>query len=599
MKSMVRRRVSAGVVIAGLVLGAVLVPQGAVADSVTGTISVGTGPFAEALSADGSRLYVGSLVGANSGAVSVVDTATGVWTGTIATSAPALTSLALSPDGSRLYTGHRGGQVRAIDTATGTVAASASAGTSVYGVAVSPDGSRLYTSNYNTGRVQVLNASTLTATGTTIPVGANPRLITISADGSRAYVANQGGTGLTGPGSVSVIDLVTDTVTATIPTGPDTVAVALSPDGTTLYASNLGDNTVSVIDVASNTVTGSIHVGNQPFQIAFTPDGTRAYVTAGADNAVSVIDTAARSVVSTIPVGALPAPIRISADGLTAYVGNENDATVSVIALDTFPAVTTTTLPDGTAGAAYTAAVAATGRPAPALSVTGGALPPGLTLDASGAITGTPTTAGTFTFTVTASSSVSGIPATSATTLTITIAPAPKAVLVAADDDFTSTPVPATGGAAGNVLANDTVDGSPVDPATVSVTLTDADGITGASIGADGILTIPAGAAAGTHTLTYQFCQLADPQNCATGDIQVRVLEAVVTPPVTTPTPTPTPTPTGTPAPSGSDPGATGAAGSLASTGSDIPVTIGVVALLLLAAGGGFLLLRRRRPTES
>ena len=67
------------------------------------------------------------------------------------------------------------------------------------------------------------------------------------------------------------------------------------------------------------------------------------------------------------------------------------------------PIITTTTLPGGTVDRAYNATLAATGDAPITWAVTTGTLPTGLTLNpATGAITGTPTTAGTFAFTVTA-----------------------------------------------------------------------------------------------------------------------------------------------------------------------------------------------------
>ena len=65
------------------------------------------------------------------------------------------------------------------------------------------------------------------------------------------------------------------------------------------------------------------------------------------------------------------------------------------------------TLPDGGLGVAYSQTVTQTGGAAPvAFSVSSGALPDGLALDsATGAITGTPTAAGTFNFTITATDS--------------------------------------------------------------------------------------------------------------------------------------------------------------------------------------------------
>ena len=66
------------------------------------------------------------------------------------------------------------------------------------------------------------------------------------------------------------------------------------------------------------------------------------------------------------------------------------------------PKITTTTpLPDGTVGTAYSQTLTATGDPTITWNVTSGTLPNGLTLE-KGTISGTPTATGTYTFTVTA-----------------------------------------------------------------------------------------------------------------------------------------------------------------------------------------------------
>jgi hypothetical protein len=65
--------------------------------------------------------------------------------------------------------------------------------------------------------------------------------------------------------------------------------------------------------------------------------------------------------------------------------------------------ITTSGIPVGVVGTAYTAQLGVTGGTASSWSISGGALPSGLTLDNSGRISGTPTSAGTSTFTVQAS----------------------------------------------------------------------------------------------------------------------------------------------------------------------------------------------------
>jgi hypothetical protein len=76
-----------------------------------------------------------------------------------------------------------------------------------------------------------------------------------------------------------------------------------------------------------------------------------------------------------------------------------------VSAVSVSPTITTATLPNGTLGADYSAALAATGTAPITWTITSGDLPDGLTLNTA-AIYGTPTTAGTFTFTAKAENSL-------------------------------------------------------------------------------------------------------------------------------------------------------------------------------------------------
>lgn len=63
-------------------------------------------------------------------------------------------------------------------------------------------------------------------------------------------------------------------------------------------------------------------------------------------------------------------------------------------------------LPRATAGAPYSGQIVVNGSPAPQLTITAGALPPGFSLSQTGAITGTTTAAGTHRFTVVATNDV-------------------------------------------------------------------------------------------------------------------------------------------------------------------------------------------------
>jgi YVTN family beta-propeller protein len=209
-----------------------------------------------------------------------------------------------------------------------------------------------YVSNAVDDTVSVIATNNNTVVAT-IPVGAAPRGVATTPDGTHAYVANEFNN------TVSVIDTADNTVVATIPVGQDPNGVAITPNGTrpsedddrrhhTLaYVTNAVDNTVSVIDTASNAVVATISVGAVPQGVAITPDGTLAYVTNAHDNTVSAIDTDNNTVVATIPVGQGPDGVAITPDGTHAYVTNFSESTVSVI--DTARNKVVATMPVGLA----------------------------------------------------------------------------------------------------------------------------------------------------------------------------------------------------------------------------------------------------------
>jgi hypothetical protein len=69
-------------------------------------------------------------------------------------------------------------------------------------------------------------------------------------------------------------------------------------------------------------------------------------------------------------------------------------------------AFTTSWIPNGSVGADYSSALRVEHGTSVSFSVSGGSLPPGLSLSATGVLSGTPTAAGTYNFTVTASDTV-------------------------------------------------------------------------------------------------------------------------------------------------------------------------------------------------
>ncbi|MNJ84183.1 putative Ig domain protein [compost metagenome] len=130
-------------------------------------------------------------------------------------------------------------------------------------------------------------------------------------------------------------------------------------------------------------------------------------------------------------------------------------------------------LTGGTAGSAYSSSLTQTGAlGAPAYAVTGGAVPPGMTLSASGTISGTPTATGTFNFTVTVSdaSGCSGSQSYSITVVCpanpVTFSAAPTLCDNAADYTLIQ------GSPAGGTYSGTGVTGGAFDPSSGTQTIT-------------------------------------------------------------------------------------------------------------------------------
>ncbi len=106
--------------------------------------------------------------------------------------------------------------------------------------------------------------------------------------------------------------------------------IAVSPDGSTAAVANSGSNTVSLVNLSTRTVSSTVNVGQSPEAVAFSPDGLTAYAVNRAAGTVSKINTQTGSVTSTVNVGSSPQNIAVAPDG-RAYITNYGSNSISVI----------------------------------------------------------------------------------------------------------------------------------------------------------------------------------------------------------------------------------------------------------------------------
>lgn len=210
-------------------------------------------------------------------------------------------------------------------------------------VAVAPDGARAYVANGDAQNITVLDTAN-NRTISTIPIATGPpQFLTFAPDGRTLYitVSNTQGT----IHAIDVLDVASNTVTATIPQSGMPLRPAVTPDGRRLFVANHDIPSVSVIDTTTRTVIGQVAVAPNPHWVAFSPDGSRAYAANHESDLVSVIDTSTLGVLRTISVGSSPHSIAVNPH--RPIVANVNYDGRSVSEIDTATNRVVATIPVG------------------------------------------------------------------------------------------------------------------------------------------------------------------------------------------------------------------------------------------------------------
>lgn len=173
-------------------------------------------------------------------------------------------------------------------------------------------------------------------------------MVAVTPAGDRAFVAN------IRSGSVTVVDLTTNTRLANIPTGEGAEGVAVTPDGATVWVTNRAADTVTVLDARSLEVVATLESPSFPIRAAATADGRRVLVTNARSGDVSVFDVATRTLErrmslqveasqvegrlfgDTFGTSSVPIGIVITPDDKLAFIAHSNADQISVVDLESW-----------------------------------------------------------------------------------------------------------------------------------------------------------------------------------------------------------------------------------------------------------------------
>ena len=235
------------------------------------------------------------------------------------------------------------------------VIATVTVGNDPYAVAVNTATNKTYVANNSDSTVTVIDGATNNTT-TVKNVGFYPDAIAVNQATNKIYVASECGNDsqCNSPGTVTVIDGGTNNVVATVTAEIYPYALAVNSVANKIYVSNLCGNdpecnnsspgTVTVIDGGTNTVTATVTAQYSPEGVVVNSLTNKIYVanycgndpTCASAGTVTVIDANSNNNTATVTVGVDPGYLALNSTTNKVYVSNncgscQSLSTVTVI----------------------------------------------------------------------------------------------------------------------------------------------------------------------------------------------------------------------------------------------------------------------------
>jgi DNA-binding beta-propeller fold protein YncE len=193
---------------------------------------------------------------------------------------------------------------------------------SMYGADFGPEGDDECTpdSGYDPSFVYRISLETLEINDA-YKVGAVPKVVAVTPDGRFVLVANWC------TWDLSVVSTERGREVRRIPMGRYPRGVTVSPDGSAAYVAIMGDDHLVRVDL-NTWETSTIPIGSGPRALEIDKKGRTIYATLNAAGRVAKLDLRSGRV-TTVATGELPRSLAVAADGKALYVVNYESGTVS------------------------------------------------------------------------------------------------------------------------------------------------------------------------------------------------------------------------------------------------------------------------------
>ena len=293
----------------------------AAAMTVVDSIPMSPAPHELAISEDGKTAYV-SLYGDREvvgDSIAVIDVATRRETGRLTLGGHKRPHGLVVRGGQLFTTSETSKAVLRLDRATGAIGWTGNTGAAgSHMIAVDAAGTRLYSGNIGADSVSVIDISGATSDASQqIPVGKGPEGIALTPDGSEVWAAHRGG------GGVSVIDTRSGSVVATLLPEVVSARVAISSDGRRVLLFDMPSGSTIVLDRATRKELGRIPMGGMPGGGIIAPDNRTAYVSVYQPFSVARIDLETMTITGKVETGIAPDGMALQVSGLRSQVSGK------------------------------------------------------------------------------------------------------------------------------------------------------------------------------------------------------------------------------------------------------------------------------------
>lgn len=240
-----------------------------------------------------------------------------------------------APTGTLFVANKFGNTLSQIDLASGEVLRRVDACSNPHELATSPDGAHVALACYGGTSVDIFRSDDLSRVKS-IDLGENARPHGIvwhtngdlfaTAEGRRSIFRIAGALG-----TPELREF------ATRQDGSHMVAVA--PDGSAAWTTDLGSKTVTRVDLETRHAPRSVEVGVEPEGIALTPDGETLWVSARGSDKAFALDPQSMDIRSEVATGAFPLRLAIRPQGDVAVTSDLRDGALTVIDLASAKAI--------------------------------------------------------------------------------------------------------------------------------------------------------------------------------------------------------------------------------------------------------------------